>query len=169
MKMKKTLLFTLLSVIALWAGSQRALALDQQDGVYQIGNAQDLEDFSNMVASGNGSISGALTADIDLAGVKHLPIGTVSSPFSGSFDGQQHFIRNMQLDLPEEEYVGLFGVLNDGAYIKNVIVGHASSPARDSWLVSQEAPMAVALSLLRTVATRPASVLPRRMLPASAA
>lgn len=122
MKMKNNLLFLLLSIAGLWMGSQRAFALDQQDGVYQIANAQDLEDFSNMVASGNGKISGALTADIDLAGYTHLPIGSVSSPFSGTFDGQQHFIRNMSLDMPEEEYVGLFGVLNDGAYIKNVIV-----------------------------------------------
>ena len=122
MKMKKNLLFVLLSMIGLWMGGQRAFALDQQDGVYQIANAQDLEDFSNMVASGNGSISGALTADIDLSGFTHQPIGTVSSPFSGTFDGQQHFVRNMSLEMPEAEYVGLFGVLNDGAYIKNVIV-----------------------------------------------
>ena len=51
-----------LSFICCWMGSSRAFALDQIDGVYQIGNAQDLEDFSNMVASGNGGISGALTA-----------------------------------------------------------------------------------------------------------
>ena len=120
--MKKNLLFVLLSMIGIWTGSQRAFALDQKDGIYQIATAQDLEDFSNMVASGNGKISGALTGDIDFAGVSHMPIGTVSSPFSGTFDGQQHFIRNMSLDLPEQEYVGLFGVLNDGAYIKNVIV-----------------------------------------------
>ncbi len=120
--MKKNLLFMFLSMACLWIGCPRAFALDQVDGVYQIGNAQELEDFSNMVASGNGAVSGALTADIDMAGVAHQPIGTVSSPFSGSFDGQQHFIRNMSLDLPEQEYVGLFGVLNDGAYIKNVII-----------------------------------------------
>ena len=120
--MKKNLLFTLLAMACLWLGSTRAYALDQVDGVYQIGSAQDLEDFSNMVASGNGAVSAALTADIDMTGVTHQPIGTVSSPFSGSFDGQQHFIRNMTLELPEQEYVGLFGVLNDGAYIKNVIV-----------------------------------------------
>ena len=120
--MKKNLLFTLLAMACLWLGSTRAYALEQVDGVYQIGSAQDLEDFSNMVASGNGAVSAALTADIDMTGVTHQPIGTVSSPFSGSFDGQQHFIRNMTLELPEQEYVGLFGVLNDGAYIKNVIV-----------------------------------------------
>ena len=89
MKMKKSLLFTLLSLMAFWAGGQKAFALDQQDGVYQIGNAQDLEDFSNMVASGNGGINGALTADIDLSGVTHSimapPSRTSSSIGRASF------------------------------------------------------------------------------------
>jgi len=108
-------------------GVAEAFALDQKDGVYQIGNAQDLEDFSNLVASGNGGINAVLTTDIDMTGVSHQPIGTVGSPFKGTFDGQQHFIRNMVIDLPDQEYVGLFGVLNDGAYIKNVVVDNGSS------------------------------------------
>ena len=120
--MKNNLLLLLLSILCFWTGTSKAYALEQQDGVYLIGDAKDLEDFSNMVASGNGGISAVLTADIDLAGYTHQPIGTVSSPFFGNFDGQQHFIRNMLLELPEDEYVGLFGVLNNGAYIKNVIV-----------------------------------------------
>ena len=122
MFMKKNLLYALLTLICMGLGSTKAMALDQVDGVYQIGNAQELEDFSNMVASGNGAISGALTADIDMSGVTHTPIGTASSKFTGSFDGQQHFISNMVIDTPESEYVGLFGVIGDGAYIKNVIV-----------------------------------------------
>ena len=120
--MKKNLLYALLTLVCMGLGSTKAMALDQVDGVYQIGNAQELEDFSNMVASGNGAISGALTADIDMSGVTHTPIGTASSKFTGSFDGQQHFISNMVIDTPESEYVGLFGVIGDGAYIKNVIV-----------------------------------------------
>lgn len=120
--MKKQLLSALIVVLCVLMGTSRAYALDQQGDVYQIGNAQDLEDFSNMVASGNGGISAVLTADIDMTGVTHQPIGTVSSPFRGTFDGQEHYIMNMTIDLPEQEYVGLFGVLNGGAYIKNVIV-----------------------------------------------
>ena len=120
--MKKQLLSALIVALCVLMGTSRAYALDQQGDVYQIGNAQDLEDFSNMVASGNGGISAVLTADIDMTGVTHQPIGTVSSPFRGTFDGQEHYIMNMTIDLPEQEYVGLFGVLNGGAYIKNVIV-----------------------------------------------
>ena len=125
--MKKSLLIALLAVLCGWLSVSEAYALDQKDGVYQIANAQDLEDFSNIVASGNGAVSAVLTDDIDMSGVNHQPIGTTGSAFRGTFDGQQHFIRNMIIDLPEQEYVGLFGVLNDGATIKNVIVDNSCS------------------------------------------
>ena len=98
--MKKSLLIALLAVLCGWLSVSEAFALDQKDGVYQIGNAQDLEDFSNIVASGNGAVSAVLTQDIDMSGVNHQPIGTTGSAFRGSFDGLQHFIRNMIIDLP---------------------------------------------------------------------
>ncbi|MBQ9668468.1 MAG: hypothetical protein IJV45_07000 [Prevotella sp.] len=121
--MKQHLLTALLTVMACLTGSLRASALDQVGDVYQIGNATDLVAFSNLVASGNGGVSAVLTADIDMTGVDNFqPIGTTSSPFRGTFDGQQHYIMNLMLELPEQEYVGLFGVLNGGAYIKNVII-----------------------------------------------
>lgn len=121
--MKKPSSYFVLSLGLALLGIQQAQALEQKDGVYQISNATDLVDFSNLVASGNGGISGVLTTDIDMAGViEFMPIGTTSSPYRGFFDGQEHYIMNLTLDLPEQEYVGLFGVLNDGAYIKNVIV-----------------------------------------------
>ena len=125
--MNRQLLIAALTLACGWMGSISAYALDEKDGVYQIGNAQDLEDFSNLVASGNGGVHAVLTADIDMTGVEHLPIGTTSSAYRGTFDGQQHYIQNMTISLPEQEYVGLFGVLNDGAYIKNVIVDWSCS------------------------------------------
>ena len=125
--MKKNLLIAALTMACCLMGSTKAFALGEKDGVYQIGNAADLEEFSNMVASGNGGLNAVLTADIDMTGVAHQPIGTTGSSYSGSFDGQQHFIMNMSIDLPEQEYVGLFGVLSNGAYIKNVIVDWSCS------------------------------------------
>ena len=125
--MNRQLLIAALTLACGWMGSISAYALDEKDGVYQIDNAQDLEDFSNLVASGNGGVHAVLTADIDMTGVEHLPIGTTSSAYRGTFDGQQHYIQNMTISLPEQEYVGLFGVLNDGAYIKNVIVDWSCS------------------------------------------
>ena len=66
--MKKITLITLFAVLCGWLGVTEAYALDQKDGIYQIGNAQDLEDFSNIVASGNGAVSAVLTDDIDMSG-----------------------------------------------------------------------------------------------------
>ena len=123
--MKKNLLIMLLTLIGCWVGGNKAMALSQQNGVYQISSAAELEEFSNMVASGNGNIDGALTCDIDMSGVDHQPIGTTSSPYSGTFDGQEHYIMNMKLIKSESDYVGLFGVLCDGAYIKNLIVDYS--------------------------------------------
>lgn len=126
--MNRQLLLTALTIAMCWLGYGQASALSQVDGVYQISNANDLKEFSNMVASGNGNIDGALTQDIDMRGVNDFqPIGTTSSPYTGTFDGQQHYVRKLIIDLPEQEYVGLFGVLANGAYIKNVIVDDFSS------------------------------------------
>jgi hypothetical protein len=50
------------------------------------------------------------------------PIGT-SEPFSplvGSFDGQVHEIRDLFIDRPDEDSVGLFGIIDEGGVIKNV-------------------------------------------------
>jgi hypothetical protein len=50
------------------------------------------------------------------------PIGT-SEPFSplvGSFDGQGHEIRDLFVDRPDEDSVGLFGIVDEGGVIKNV-------------------------------------------------
>ena len=118
--MKQNLLIALLSVLFGWAGVSEVFALDQKDGVYQIGNAQDLEDFSNLVASGNGAVNAVLTADIEMAGVDHQPIGTVGSPFKGTFDGHGYRIKNMIIET-EGGNKGLFGLVS-GATIKNVIV-----------------------------------------------
>ena len=120
--MKKNLLVTLLCAVgALW--SNEAQALEQKDGVYQIATAQDLVDFSAVVNGGEQAANAVLTADIDMTPVEDFtPIGSVATPFKGTFDGQEHFIHNLYINLPEQEYVGLFGVLNDGAYIKNVVM-----------------------------------------------
>ncbi len=64
-----------------------------------------------------------LAADIDLAGEEHAIIGLPDAPFSGTFDGQDHTIKN--LDIVETEakedkaYIGFFGYAKN-ATIKNV-------------------------------------------------
>ena len=65
-------------------------ALDQVDGVYQIGSTQDLVDFAAVVNEGENNVNAVLTADIDLTGVEWNCIST----FRGTFDGQGHSITN---------------------------------------------------------------------------
>ena len=62
--MKKNLLLTALVCILIgWAGST-ATALTKTDGVYQIGTAQDLIDFSALVNAGETDANAVMTADI---------------------------------------------------------------------------------------------------------
>jgi hypothetical protein len=54
------------------------------------------------------------------------PIGTSGNPFTGSFDGQGYEIRDLFTDRPDENEVGLFGLVDEGAIIKNVEVVNAT-------------------------------------------
>lgn len=75
----------------LLAASITAHALDQVDGVYQIGSAEDYKAFAALVSEGANSSNAVLTADIDL-GEDATMIGTSTKPYSGTFDGQGHAI-----------------------------------------------------------------------------
>ncbi len=57
-----------------------------------------------------------LNADIDLSGISLEPIGH----FTGIFDGQGHAISNLTLQLPDLDYVGLFGRLGGGGTVLNL-------------------------------------------------
>lgn len=50
------------------------------------------------------------------------PIGTSEpfSPLTGSFDGQMYDIRDLFIHRPDEDSVGLFGVVDEGGVVKNV-------------------------------------------------
>ncbi|MCR4922236.1 MAG: hypothetical protein K5945_11120, partial [Bacteroidaceae bacterium] len=79
---------TLLSLTALmWLMGTNAWALDQKDGVYQIGTAEDLAAFAKIVNDGETYANAVLTADIDYTN-NGIQIG--SNGFYGVFDGQGH-------------------------------------------------------------------------------
>ncbi len=104
---------------------------DGCENAYQIATADDLLNFSFEVASGNASTAYAeLLSDIDLADQTYLPIGGRTdeggTPYSGTFDGKGFRIKNMVINTDVNNQ-GLFGVVADGAVIKNVIVDASSS------------------------------------------
>jgi hypothetical protein len=50
------------------------------------------------------------------------PIGTEQDPFTGSFDGQAYEIRDLFINRPDQDYVGLLGYAWWGAVIEDVVL-----------------------------------------------
>ncbi len=48
------------------------------------------------------------------------PIGDSTNQFIGSFDGGNHTISGLYINLPNNNYVGLFGVINEGGSVSNL-------------------------------------------------
>ena len=112
---------------------------ENNDGVYEIGNAGQLYWFAACV---NGSTEGiqqnksakaVLTADITVNtgnvancnGTKATgwtdwtPIGNSNNQYTGTFDGQGHTISGLYLNT-STGYVGLFGTVGSGGSVSNV-------------------------------------------------
>ncbi len=113
---------TLLVVAMGWLSGTSAFALEQVDGVYQIGSPADLVDFAAVVNGGENGANAALTADIDMTDVAFTPIGNQDNRYVGTFDGQYHTINNLKYESAEER-IGIFGVVDGGCVIKNLIAG----------------------------------------------
>ena len=84
--------------------------LPAENGVYQLATADDVRLFSVIV---NGKFDPAakaiLTADIDMSEVEYFePIGSVSRPFTGEFDGQGHQITGFGQFVEEEGGEGYY-------------------------------------------------------------
>jgi len=54
------------------------------------------------------------------------PIGTSGDPFTGSFNGLGYEIRDLFINRPDENYVGLFGLVDEGGVMENVGVVNAT-------------------------------------------
>lgn len=94
--------------------------LDIVDGIYQINNPLEMTNFASLVNSGKQDIQATITADLDMEGFesRFTPIGTTLRPFKGTLDGGQHTVKNLRVD--GTRYVGLFGVMSDGAQLSNL-------------------------------------------------
>ena len=51
--------------------------------------------------------------------------------FSGSFDGDNHMISGINIDIDNNDYAGIFGYLESGAFISNVTLVNASIRGKD--------------------------------------
>ena len=106
------------------------------DNAIEIASAEELAYFAQQVNSkasinyGNGNSIGpddkgqaggfkdyyfALAADIDLSDYDWTPIGNVSNPFKGNFDGRGHCVNGLKVEtVSGSAYAGLFGCTSVG-------------------------------------------------------
>ena len=78
---------------------------------YLISTATDMQAIG--LNSGHWNKHFKLTANLDLTGVAMMPIGNSTTKFTGTFNGNDHSITNLKIDLPATDYVGLFGDVNN--------------------------------------------------------
>ncbi len=98
---------------------------------FEIATLDDLQKIGNHKGYPlNGHYT--LIADIDASGVKFKPIGSQEQPFVGSFDGQGHVIKNLSINEPYADDVGLFAALAE-AKVVNLVFENAFVKGR--WLV----------------------------------
>lgn len=91
----KTLSFTLTYAGEGWDGTAKTAPTQDKNGVYQIGTAAKLAWFADAVNKGGTTISGKLTANINLNGKTWTAIGTDSNKFAGTLDGDSHTVSGL--------------------------------------------------------------------------
>ena len=105
------------------------LEIDKNDeNIMYIDSVEDMYAFSDSVNSGN-TYSGKtikIRNDLDFKGYSEKknvcglsstfePIGNSSHPFSGKIDGNIKYIKNLTIDKPNSDNVGIFGSITDKA------------------------------------------------------
>lgn len=114
----KTLSFTLTYAGEGWDGTAKTAPTQEKNGVYQIGTAAELAWFADAVNKGDTTISGKLTANINLNGKPWTAIGTSSNKFAGTLDGDSHTVSGLVT-------TGLVGELAEGGVVENLRVNCA--------------------------------------------
>lgn len=103
--------------------------------LYGFGSTTGLQEYTlirnadEFVAIGKDSTAWdknyVLATDIDLAGrTDVMPIGNETTAFTGNFSGDRHTISNIEINSPDDNYVGLFG--NSSGLITRISVENAS-------------------------------------------
>ena len=107
------------------------------DGVteFNIDTAEKLSGLSLLVAQGNNFAGKTihLTQPIDLGAHLWFPIGGlgVDAPFSGTFNGNDHVISNLYINLPQDDFVGFFGHVVSGT-LDGIRIQNAEIAALDT-------------------------------------
>lgn len=90
-----TIKVTLTYAGAGWDGTTKTAPTQDESGVYLIGTAAELAWFADAVNKGDTTISGKLTANINLNGKTWTAIGTDSNKFAGTLDGDNYTVSGL--------------------------------------------------------------------------
>lgn len=90
-----TIKVTLTYAGAGWDGTTKTAPAQDKSGVYLIDTAAKLAWFADAVNKGDTTISGKLTANINLNGKPWTAIGTSSNKFAGTLDGDSHTVSGL--------------------------------------------------------------------------
>ena len=113
-----TIKVTLTYAGAGWDGTTKTAPAQDESGVYLIDTAAELAWFADAVNKGDTTISGKLTANINLNGKTWTAIGTDSNKFAGTLDGDSHTVSGLVT-------TGLVGELAEGGVVENLRVNCA--------------------------------------------
>lgn len=113
-----TIKVTLTYAGAGWDGTTKTKPAQDESGVYLIDTAAELAWFADAVNKGDTTISGKLTANINLNGKTWTAIGTDSNKFAGTLDGDNYTVSGLVT-------TGLVGELAEGGVVENLRVNCA--------------------------------------------
>lgn len=117
-----TIKVTLTYAGAGWDGTTKTAPTQDKSGVYQIGTAAELAWFADAVNKGDTTISGKLTANINLNGKTWTAFGEYdyndvpNSGFAGTLDGDRHIVSGLK------STEGLVSCLSSTGTVKNLTV-----------------------------------------------
>ena len=123
---------------------------DDNDGLIEISTAQQLnnmrwvtdgsgyrenvtDDISQIGCPENGCRGYELVTDISLAdfeGRGWEPVGNTLNPFAAVFEGNGFTIRNLFVHNPQEDFIALFGVASEGAWLRNIHIENSRLTGR---------------------------------------
>ena len=122
-----TALLGIFGVGQIWAQTKPSSGAGTQASPYQIATADELRWFAGLVngtltdgTAQNAAAWATLTGDINLSGENWTPIGSESTPYTGTFDGAGYTISGMVVNNPDSECQGFVGILRPGGAIQNL-------------------------------------------------
>ncbi len=78
---------------------------------YQIATVADWNDLMHTTADWNKHF--VLIADVNLLNITLTPVGSGTTKFTGTLNGNSHIIRNADINMPDGDFAGLFGCISN--------------------------------------------------------